>query len=188
MMNDNNIKDINFNRIKYQEYYVYYLINKNKDIDNPTIKKEFYSLTNIKLELSLSSISKIRSKIVNNFEGLSLEQLVDKINIDNVKIEKYVIDIKYNYKIKTNTTVDRIQKLIIFGTNENLKKLSNTYTKEFFLDYTFKIVPKKFRPYKLMVISGIPLESNKPELLAFILIKYTDHIAYDKLFNYLKYI
>ena len=114
--------------------------------------------------------------------------MVDKINIDNVKIEKYVIDIKYNYKIKTNTTVDRIQKLIIFGTNENLKKLSNTYTKEFFLDYTFKIVPKKFRPYKLMVISGIPLESNKPELLAFILIKYTDHIAYDKLFNYLKYI
>ena len=56
------------------------------------------------------------------------------------------------------------------------------------MDYTFKIVPKKFRPYKLMVISGIPLESNKPELLAFILIKYTDHIAYDKLFNYLKYI
>lgn len=36
-----------------------------------------------------------------------------------------------------------------------------------------------------MVISGLPKKLNKPTLICFILIKYMDHINYDKIITYL---
>ena len=56
---------------------------------------------------------------------------------------------------------------------------------KFFIDITFKIIPKKFNPYKLMVLSGIPKLEKIPRIISFILAKYLDHIAYDRIFNYL---
>ena len=54
-----------------------------------------------------------------------------------------------------------------------------------FFDATFKIVPAKFRPYKLFVIIGLPKKENKPKVFTMILTKYLDQISYSKIFTYL---
>ena len=56
---------------------------------------------------------------------------------------------------------------------------------EFFIDTTFKVVPVKFRPYKLLVIAGLPMNKNKPILVCLVLMKYNDSKSYDKLITYL---
>ena len=58
-------------------------------------------------------------------------------------------------------------------------------TNEFFLDSTFKIIPRNLRPYKLLILSGIPKKIKTPIMIIFVFIKYLDNISYNKLFNYL---
>ena len=53
------------------------------------------------------------------------------------------------------------------------------------MDITYKIIPYNYQPYKLLVLSGLPENSNKPKLLLFILLKYQDNIIYDKIMNYM---
>ena len=63
--------------------------------------------------------------------------------------------------------------------------MDSKYTTEFFVDSTFKIIPFEFRPYKLFIIAGLAEEENKTIINCFILLKYADEYAYDKIFNYL---
>ena len=42
LMKDNKIRDINFKKRKIQKYYIYYSINENNNIDNPSIKKKIF--------------------------------------------------------------------------------------------------------------------------------------------------
>ena len=52
------------------------------------------------------------------------------------------------------------------------------------MDVTFQIIPKQFHPYKLLIISGI--DDNKiSNIILFILIKYLDKIAYERIFDYI---
>ena len=53
------------------------------------------------------------------------------------------------------------------------------------MDTTFKVVPKNLRPYKLLVLVGLPKTLTFPIILRFILINFLDTIAHEKLFNYL---
>ena len=55
--------------------------------------------------------------------------------------------------------------------------------KDYFMDVTFQIIPKKLNPYKLLILAAI--DKNRLILLIFILIKYLDSIAYKRIFNYL---
>jgi hypothetical protein len=73
------------------------------------------------LKLSYSNISIIRSNILNNYKNLDLTTLISKLEISNLKIANYIIDIKYEYK--KNKIENRIQKIIIFGLDEKLKLL-----------------------------------------------------------------
>ena len=50
---------------------------------------------------------------------------------------------------------------MLFGENEKFKFLKNNITYEIFLNITYKIIPTKFRPYKLMVLTGIRNNYNK---------------------------
>ena len=75
--------------------------------------------------------------------------------------------------------------MIIFGSKNNLELLNEKNTKEIFMDTTFKVVPKKLRPYKLLVLVSLPKALAFPIILCFILIKFLETIAYEKLFNYL---
>lgn len=50
---------------------------------------------------------------------------------------------------------------------------------------TYRIIPSNYRPYKLLVLSGLPENLNKPKLLLFILLEYQYNIIYDKVMNYM---
>ena len=115
----------------------------------------------------------------------NLEELIEKIKSDNNDLEDYILDFKYEFKEKNNAKAERKHRIYIFGKKDNLILLNEEKTIEFFLDSTFKIVPKKFRPYKLLIISGLPINNKIPRLLTFVLIKYLDKYSYDKLFNFL---
>ena len=184
-MKKKEISNINFKNHIYQKYYVEYEINENNSIDNPTLKNNFYLLTKNKLDLSLSAISIIRNKIIDEYKNLTIENLITKIIEKDFDLENYIIDIKYEYKEKNDKINTRKQKIILFGLKENFLLLDKTKTEEFFIDGTFKIIPAKYRPYKLIVLAGLPNNENKPKLICLILMKFLDAISYDKLFNYL---
>ena len=63
--------------------------------------------------------------------------------------------------------------------------MDSKYITEFFVDSTFKIISFEFRPNKLFIIAGLAEEENKTIINCFILLKYADEYAYDKIFNYL---
>ena len=182
--NEGTVTNLNFSKRKNQKYYVYYSIIKNNDIDNATIRKNFYDKTKISLGLNVFDISKIRNKIIGKFKNLNLDDLITKIKCNNLEIDKYIFDIKYNIKIK-NKDIERKQKIIIIGIKDNFNYLNEKETNEFFLDSTFKIIPRNLRPYKLLILSGIPKKIKTPIMLIFVFIKYLDNISYNKLFNYL---
>jgi len=62
--------------------------------------------------------------------------------------------------------------------SDKIKLLDKNFTTEFFVDITYKAVPWYFLPYRLMVISVLSKNFNKPKLMLFILLKYQDHIIY----------
>ena len=168
IMKEKQYNKIDFSNIEIQKYYVYYLIYENNSIDNPTIKKSFYNLTNRVLSLNLVELSRIRNKVLDKYKNFALEDLISKLQLENLDIYIKILDLKYENK-KNNNTEFREQRIIIFGLNEKLKYLKNSNTIEFFLDSTFKIIPAHFRPYKLLILAFIPKIEDKPQLITFIL-------------------
>jgi len=47
-----NIDNINFKLNKIQKYFIYYLIYKNKEIDNPTLIQNFKNIAKNNLDIS----------------------------------------------------------------------------------------------------------------------------------------
>ena len=115
---------------------------------------------------------------------MELNELVEKIKIEFPNLYSAINDINYKIKIK-NKEVNREQRIIMFGNKDRIPLINKNVIEEFFIDITFKIIPPKFRPYKLFVLSGIKKNDNIPYLLAFILIKYLDNISYERIFHYL---
>ena len=110
--------------------------------------------------------------------------MVEKIKEIYNDLDIYIQDIIYETKIK-NKKVKRNERIIYFGKSGNLIYLNKEKCEEFFLDITFNIIPKNFRPYKLLIISGIPYEKKNPVSICFILIKFQDFETYNKIFNFL---
>ena len=54
-----------------------------------------------------------------------------------------------------------------------------------FVDIMFKIIPAKFRPYKLFIIKGIIKKDKKPKLFTMIMVKYKDNIINSHIYDYL---
>ena len=173
------VTNLNFTKRKNQKYYFYYSIIKNNDIDNATIRNNFYDKTKISLGLNVFDISKIRNKIIGIFKNLSLDDLLSKIKCNNLELDKYIFDIKNNIEIK-NKDIERKQKIIIIGIKDNFNYLNEKETNEFFLDSMFKIIPRNLMPYKLLILSGIPIKIKTPIMLIFVFIKYLDNTSYNK--------
>ena len=57
---------------------------------------------------------------------------------------------------------------------------------QFGIDYTYKIIPKSFKPFKLMTIYNIQNKTNIPNIVALIFIKYNDAESLKKLFSLLR--
>ena len=134
LMKDKKYNLIDFTKRENQKYYVYYIIKENKNIDNPTIKNKFYNISNINLTLSLADLSKIRNKILDKYKNLDLDELVNKIDIENFDIFKKNFVISYEYKIN-NKIEYREQRIIIFGLKENIDLINEKNTNEFFFRF-----------------------------------------------------
>jgi len=71
-------------------------------------------------------------------------------------------DIKY-YAEKGNNSIDneRKQKIIVLRKKDRLNKIMSQDHYEYFIDITFIIVPKFYRPYRLMTIATIDNKENR---------------------------
>ena len=129
-------------------------------------------------------ISLIKNKLFGNFKNLSLIDALRKINVNDIEIDIKSKDIKY--KLKSNKKEEvREETIIIFGNLARLKLMNNDKFVEYFIDTTFKIIPKKFYPYKLLSISSIDYKNNKVILIGFVCFKYQDAKSYLNIFKYL---
>ena len=95
-------------------------------------------------------------------------------------------DIKYSTINKSNNKIiERKQQIIIFGIKDRLNLMKNKNFYEYFIDITFRIVPKCYRPYKLMSISTLDNINKKTILIGFVFFIFMDAISYQKIFQYL---
>ena len=127
----------------------------NNNIEAPTIIENFKTVSNIPITLSSKEISKIKRNIIKPLNTLNLEELCKSIKSNSFEIIVKSTDTKYEYinnKDPHNNKEQREEKIIVFGTKESLKLLNDKDVNEYFIDITFKSIPKKFRPYKLLKV------------------------------------
>lgn len=55
---------------------------------------------------------------------------------------------------------------------------------EYFLDITLKIIPKSFRPYKLLTLASLDYKNKKSIVIGFVLFIFMDSIFFLKIFKY----
>ena len=132
------------------------------------IKTEYYKYTKTNLILNNVDISKIKTSVLGKYNNLTILESIKKISIPNVNIDIKSKDIKYIIK-KNSKNIEREDTIIIFGNRERLKLINNENFSEYYIDSTYKIIPKKFNPYKLLTIASIDINNKKTILIAFTL-------------------
>ena len=63
--------------------------------------------------------------------------------------------------------------------------ISDSNIENFFIDVTYKIVPKDENNYKLLTISGYNKSTFSTYICELTLIKYEDYVSFQKIFKYL---
>ena len=63
--------------------------------------------------------------------------------------------------------------------------MGNKNYPEYFIDITFKIVPKCYRPYKILTIATLDIKENKTIIVGFVMFKYMDQESYIRIFKLL---
>ena len=71
-------------------------------IDIPTSVKEFKKDTGLILLLKKEEINTLKSQLTDNFNNMSLLELINKIKDVSIYLEVKTSDMKYKYKKKTN--------------------------------------------------------------------------------------
>ena len=77
------------------------------------------------------------------------------ISYNELKVNVKSVDIFYYYKIKIDKIIKREEKVIIITNNEMEKRLKYINYWNFFMDVTYKIIPKSQKNYNLLTITGI---------------------------------
>ena len=54
------------------------------------------------------------------------------------------------------------------------ENLNNMYITQYFLDFTYKIIPHKYKSYRLMTLKGFDTNTKNTKLCCLIAIKYED--------------
>ena len=121
-----------------------------------------------------------------SINNLDLESICHKINNNEILVNIKTVDIFYNYKLKNNNILKREEKIIII-TNENMeKRLKDNSIDNYFIDVTYKIIPKRRNNYKLLTITGADKSTNNSYICALILLRYEDTTSFIKIFKYMK--
>ena len=167
LIKKNEINLIDFNIRKNQKNLIKYIISNNSNKENLDIKTEYYKYTKTNLILNNVDISKIKTSVLGKYNNLTFLESIKKISIPNVNIDIKSKDIKYIIK-KNSKNIEREDTIIIFGNRERLKLIIENFS-EYYIDSTYKIIPKKFNPYKLLTIASIDINNKKTILIAFTL-------------------
>ena len=69
-------------------------------------------------------------------------------------------------------------------TDKMEEDIKNKDIENYFIDITYRIIPKNKKNYKLLIISGLNKKSNNTNILAFIFLKYEDYDSLKKIFTY----
>ena len=106
-------------------------------------------------------INKIKTEMSEHYNNLNLEKIVKIIKEDITDLDIKTADIKYYYQIKKIIQLKKKseKKIIIIGKKTNFEMFEKDKTiNEFFIDISFKIIPHKFRPNKMLTISFLLLK------------------------------
>ena len=171
----------------YQKFFIEKIVNENQTITINECKDKFKNIfKDIEFKLSDDIIKKIICNNNGKTQNLSIEEIcrsLEKIN-NNITIE--IFPINTEYKRANNIKEKREQNIIIISTSDMIKYLDYNNSKMYGIDITFKIIPRSFKPYKLMTIYTIDKEKKSTIICALICLKYNDEQSLIKIFSLLR--
>ena len=184
LYNENKI-DINTIKEKEDErYLIRAIIKKNQSIVNEKIREIFFEICKKNTTISNTEINTIRKKEIGIFNNLDLIDLCKKLTNNIIAFNIYSFDTMYNIS-KKNIVIKKEQKAIIIDNKNTYAFLNKENNDEYFIDITFKIMPKKYTNYKLMIITCINKKTNSTKICCFIAFKYQDVESYIRIFGLL---
>ena len=137
----------------YQRFYIQSLFIDNKVQNYVGAKINFTNkFNNINFLLNEDNIRKIKNSILGGVNNYGFEDLCKLIGEKNrIKVSIYPISSEYYNKTIKQTEI-REQNIIILGESNMLKYLNSDIGKFYGIDCTYKIIPRSYKPYKLITI------------------------------------
>ena len=176
----------------YQRYYIRALFKNNEAVDKFTVIERFNLKfgSDIKFLLNDNDINYEKSRAI-KIDDTDLEALIKNLNKEFDNFLYKTIDVNYEIiyydkRRKTNSKINKEEKIIFFGTKTMYENFNNKEIKQFFIDITYKIIPNKYKPYKLLTIKGFNTKEFQILLCGLICIKYEDTKSLYYAFKYLK--
>ena len=169
-----------------QKYYIKCLFSDNK-VQNyvDCIEKFNIRFNNIKFVLKEECIRKIKTSVLGTVNNKTIFDICNSLKLNNKDLIVNIYPIHSEYK-KNNIIENREQNIIIIGHKHMIKQLDNEICSQYGIDFTFKIIPKSLKPYKMMSIYAINKKENKSIISYLILFKYGDADSLIKIFSLLR--
>ena len=138
------------------------------------------NLKNKKFILNEETVRNIKNEIIPGTRNYSFPEIINSLKIDINDLQIDILPVKVEYK-KKNVFEKRDQNIYILGLPAIIKTLNYKKNIQYGIDFTYKIIPKSFKPIKLMTIYNIDKNTNIPDIAALIFIKYNDANSLNKL-------
>lgn len=189
--------------INYEDFYQIYISNEFSNIDMKLwINQKYFAdnkvqnyvdwiekfnirFNNIKFILNEDCIRKIKASLLGAVNNKSIFDICDSLKNNNKDLIVNIYPISIEYK-KHNNIEKKDQKIIIIGHKNMIKQMDNELCSQYGIDFTFEIIPKNLKPYKLMSIYAINKNENKSLIACLILFKYDDADSLKKIFSLLR--
>lgn len=168
---------------KMQKYFNRSMFKANVATDINTAKRLFYIYFNINIRLSKEELNKEKHLGLGIYNKLDIISLCKKITDEDKNIKVHSVDIFYDYINNKNKKENREEKVVALTTDLMKAKLSVENINNYFIDVTYKIIPKSFRRYKMMTIACKDKITNITYICALILLKYEDKFLFIKYLN-----
>ena len=169
---DNKIDSYEMKFKKYQEHYTKALFKENESSNYNDIITKFKNKFNKDFLLTQKEVNDIKYNTIGKNNKLEFFELCKKLELEGEKkLEINKTDIKYNIIIN-NKNIERKEKIIVITTLKMRELLKDPEINNFFIDLTYKIIPKAQKPYKLMTITAVNNKDNTTNLYCLIGIIY----------------
>ena len=106
---------------------------------------------NIPLNLTKNEISKEKTKALGIFKNFELLDLCKKLTTNDIKVNINSTDIFYDYENKNKKIKEKRKEKVIFITTDKMEEdIKNKDIENYFIDITYRIIPKNKKNYKLL--------------------------------------